>query len=211
MVQIVRLINAISFICVLATIALAVLWYLQPDGNYEPITVALGGVSAILITISQVLQRRMLASSGDLKSPSNMSRDEILQAVKGSDPQDDWDVIYSESGETAIFTREPNLHIEHPYLPESLHNEDFREKWANKFPDPHATSHYYDLYYGSTRLERFILVHVDGGRACLPLPISTVNLGVQEIRYRVAMIFDKFGTCNDYMRRAGLHVLKSNH
>jgi hypothetical protein len=201
----VRLLKTLSFLCVLATVGLAILWYFNPDGNYEPITVALGGVSAALIIVSQILQRRQ-SSRTRTKPLSAMSRDEILELVMESEPSQDWEVVYSERDATAIFKRDPNLRIEHTHDFASLHSGDFREKWANRFLDPHARSYYYDLYYGATRIARFILVHVDGGRACLPLPRSPIDLGVERIRYKVALIFDQWGTCESYMARAGLHL-----
>ncbi len=200
-----RLLKILSFLCVLATIVLAILWYFNPAGNYEPITVALGGVSAVLIAVSQVVQRKR-PSRTRAKPLSALSRDEILELVMESEPSQDWEVVYSEGDATAMFKRDPSLRIEHTHDSAGLHSDDFREKWANKFPDPHASSHYYDLYYGATRLERSILVHVDGGRACLPLPRSPIDLEVEQIRYKIALIFDQFGTCEPYMERAGLHL-----
>src|SRR5258706_10531254 len=47
---------------------------------------------------------------------------------------------------------------------------DFKEEWANKFPDPHASSSYVDVFYNSALVYRDIYVSVDGGRAKLPLP-----------------------------------------
>jgi len=199
------LLKVLSLLCVLATIALAILWYFSPDGNYEPITVALGGVSAVLITVSQILQRRQSPRT-TTKPLSAMSRDEILDLVTESESSKDWEVVYSKGDTTAIFKRDPSLRIEHTHDSTSLHSDDFRERWANRFPDPHASSHYYDLYYGATRIERFILVHVDGGRACLPLPRSQIDLEVERIRYKVALIFDQFGTCESYMEGAELHL-----
>jgi hypothetical protein len=201
----VRLLKILSFLCILATIVLAILWYLNPDEKYEPVTVALGGISAILITVSQILQRRQSSRTGT-RSLSGMSRDEILELVMESKPSQDWEIVYSERDAIAVFKRDTNLRIEHTHDSVSLHSDDFREKWANKFPDPHASSYYYDLYYGATRIERFILVHVDGGRACLPLPRSPIDLEVERIRYKIALIFDQFGTCESYMERAGLYL-----
>lgn len=201
-----RLLKALSFVCVVATVMLAVLWYFNPNGNYEPIIVALGAISAILITMSQIVHKRRSSRTPKRKLLSDMSHQEILEVVKGSKPSLNWGVFYSEADDTAVFKSDPNLRIEYKHDTSSLHSDDFREKWANKFPDPHASSHYYDLYYGATRLERFILVHVDGGRARLPLPESSVDLEVEEIRLKVALIFDQFGTCRQYMERAGLHV-----
>ena len=201
-----RLLKALSFVCVVATVVLAVLWYFNPNDNYEPITVVLGAMSAILITVAQTVHRRQSSRMLKPKPLSDMSRQEILKLVEASDPFLDWEVLYSEADDTAVFKSNPSLRIEHKHNSSSLHSDDFREKWVHQFPDPHASSHYYDLYYGATRLERFILVHVDGGRACLPLPKSPVDLEVEQLHLKVALIFDQLGTCRSYMERAGLHV-----
>jgi hypothetical protein len=49
-------------------------------------------------------------------------------------------------------------------------NEDFREAWANGFPDPHASSSYVDFFYNGSLVYREVYVTVDGGRVSLPLP-----------------------------------------
>jgi hypothetical protein len=115
-------------------------------------------------------------------------------------------LTFSRDAEIAIFRKNPYLRIETRHIDEYIHNDDFREKWANDFPDPHATSYYYHLYFGSTRLKELILVSVDGGRALLPLPKSAADLKVEPLRYRIASIFDRFDTCDDYMKMAGLYV-----
>ncbi len=197
--------NILSFICTPATLVLAILWYLQPDKNYEPITVALGSLSVIFFGAGQLLQKKVEASEYKIKKISDLSTSEILDVVKDSHP-DDWDVHFSQDTEIAVFKNDPALRIEFKHTEESVHEEDFYENWANKFPDPHATSYYYYLYYGSTRLKEFILVSVDGGRALLPLPKSVLDLSVEPIRYKIAKIFDRFGSCNEYMKRAGLYL-----
>ena len=121
---------------------------------------------------------------------------------------DDWDVNFSQDAEIAVFKKNPALRIETRHTNEFVHNYDFYEKWANKFPDPHATSYYYHLFLGTTRLKEFILVSVDGGRALLPLPKYTMDLSVEPLSYKIALIFDQFGSCDESMKRAGLHLAK---
>jgi hypothetical protein len=202
---IISILNILSFICTPATLVLAVLWYLRPDGNYEPITVALGSLSIIFFSTSQLLQKKVESTEIKKQKISELSTDEILDFVKDSNP-DNWDVHFSEDIEIAVYKNDPALRIEFKHTNESVHNFDFRERWANKFPDPNATSYYYYLYYGSTRLKEFILVSVDGGRARLPLPKSAIDFSVEPIRYKIALIFDRFDTCNAYMERAGLYL-----
>jgi hypothetical protein len=49
-------------------------------------------------------------------------------------------------------------------------NDEFKEEWANKFPDPHASSSYVDIFYNNALVFRDVYVTVDGARAKLPLP-----------------------------------------
>lgn len=49
-------------------------------------------------------------------------------------------------------------------------NDDFKEEWANQFPDPHASSEFVDVLYNGMLVYRDIRVIVDGGRVGLPLP-----------------------------------------
>lgn len=60
------------------------------------------------------------------------------------------------------------------------HNDNFREDWANKFPDSHASSSFVDFFYSNVLVYRDVYVAVDGGRAALPLP---------------KIIFDKENNC----------------
>jgi hypothetical protein len=197
--------NILGFICTPATLVLAILWFLQPDKNYEPITVALGSLSIIFFGVAQVLQKRIGDNSNKKKRVDELETSGILDVVTNSIPGD-WDVNFSQDAEIAVYKNDPLLRIETRHTPEFVHNDDFHEKWANKFLDPHATSYYYHLYLGATRLKEFILVSVDGGRALLPLPKYPTNLSVEPIRYKIALIFDRFDSCDEYMKRAGLFL-----
>ncbi len=147
----------LGFICTPATLVLAVLWFLQPDKNYEPITVALGSMSVIFFGVAQVVQRKSIPQESEKKKFDDLTTDEILEVVKDSSP-DDWDVNFSQDAEIAVFKKNPPLRIEMRHADAFIHNDDFHEKWANKFPDPQATSYYFHLYYGATRLKAFIFV-----------------------------------------------------
>lgn len=49
-------------------------------------------------------------------------------------------------------------------------NNDFKADWANKFPDPRASSHFIDIFYNNSLAFRDLFLMVDGGRCKLPIP-----------------------------------------
>lgn len=203
----VKTLKILGFICTPATLVLAILWFLQPEKNYEPITVALGSLSVIFFAIAQVVQWKYFPKENEKKEFDKLTTNEILNVVKNSGT-DDWDVSFWRDEEVAVFKKNPSLRIETRHSEEFIHNHDFREKWANRFPDPHAASYYYHVYLSTTRLKEVILVSVDGGRALLPLPKSAMHLSVEPLLYKIALIFDQFGSCDEYMKRANLHLVK---
>ena len=193
-----RWLKALPFLLRLATLVFAILWCFNPDNKYfAPITLVLLTIDALLSGVDTIISYR---TSG----PRN--QDEIFDLVMESDPSQDWKVTYGMADDRAIFKRDTRLYITFIHDDTSLHSDDFSEKWAKVFPDPHATSHYYDLHYDGTRIDRFVLVHVDGGRARLPMSKSRVDLEVERLPYKIALIFDQFGTCESYMKRAGLYL-----
>src|SRR5680860_1730819 len=49
-------------------------------------------------------------------------------------------------------------------------NPDFKEEWANKFSEHHASSGFVDFFHNGALVFRDIYVSVDGARCRLPLP-----------------------------------------
>jgi hypothetical protein len=58
---------------------------------------------------------------------------------------------------------------------------DFKEEWANKFPDSHASSSYVDVFYNNALVFRDVYVTVDGGRANLPLPTRKFDKATKSV------------------------------
>lgn len=61
------------------------------------------------------------------------------------------------------------------------HNDDFKEDWANNFPDNRAISGFVDFFYSGVLVFRDIYVSVDGGRCALPLPKRIFNQKTQQV------------------------------
>ena len=135
------------------------------------------------------------------KVNNGFSKDDILVLIQESSCSD-WETVHKGHLEKTNYTKDISLQLrfEMSSLDEDLQQQDFKEPWANRFPDPNATGYFYDLYYGQTLIERFILVGVDGERALLPLPIGHTK-NVKSIYYKVAQIHDQLGTLDEYMQR----------
>ncbi len=87
--------------------------------------------------------------------------------------------------------------------------EDFKEDWANSFPDPSASSFSVFFTWNGTPVDDDFLVVVDGGRCYLPPP----NVGTSEVprsRYQLAGLLERIrGHISDfdsYFERSGLKV-----
>lgn len=50
------------------------------------------------------------------------------------------------------------------------YNEEYKEDWANQFPNPSASSHFIDIFYNNSLVFRETYLIVDGGRCKLPIP-----------------------------------------
>ncbi len=114
----------------------------------------------------------------------------IQDCILFADPQEDWERVSDTNSSIMINKHDVNLRLNINYLDEGVQCDDFTEEWANRHPNPSATGYWCDIYYGSTRVFRTILVSVDGGRAMLPIPRQIgVNEKVTEVLpfdYRIA-------------------------
>ena len=150
-------------------------------------------------------------SNTELNGPNTPTKKYIIDTIINSNPKKDWDKVLDcnrgDEIEIRTFSHNIKIKLEINHSEIGIHNDDFREEWANCFPDRRARSNYCQLYYDNQPIEQFILVSVDGARATLPLPdIQTKK--ISKLYYQVAKIFDTLNTLDDYMRMAGLSVEK---
>lgn len=122
----------------------------------------------------------------------------ILKSVA----KNDWIGVSIGFVSSAFCKDDVNIRIACAYDGDDIQNKDFKDKWANKHPNPKATGYYFNLYYSSTLLKRIILVSVDGGNALLPTPDS--NGVVRKLDYKIAQIFDTLQNLDEYLQRSGL-------
>ena len=98
-----------------------------------------------------------------------------------------------------------------------IHNDDFNEDWAKKFPNRHAKSGFVDFFYSDILVFRDIYVSVDGGRCTLPLPKikftqdthNVEKLVVSRKRYEFFKFLNSYAS-NDsyysYVKQAGFEI-----
>ena len=123
-----------------------------------------------------------------------MGLDELRQLIADSD-RGDWNIV-SCFGKPSFLPWSPdgefNEHLARAaYRPDLsiglawgiTDNDNYREDWANDFPDEHAESELADILYNGMLVAREILVSVDGGRALLPIPYDHEKLLVRRWDY----------------------------
>lgn len=89
--------------------------------------------------------------------------------------------------------------------------EEFDEEWTNFPNNENNASYEYWVFYGSSPIERQMIVAVDGYRASIPLPDRPNNDGepwtISEYQYRFGQIVNHdYTTYSDYLGRAGIEV-----
>jgi hypothetical protein len=150
-----------------------------------------------------------------------MKLDEILKAVVTSQ-RDDWcqvkggHLLDHEPG-TDDFSPYDALAVYRPDVAISLvwgrtEGRDFREPWANRFPDPSASMVWFDIRYHGAPILREVMVAVDGSRCYLPLPNQRdAPRSVPEAYSRMVRLLQQFNgpvEYDEYFRRAGLRETK---
>jgi hypothetical protein len=129
---------------------------------------------------------------------------ELRTTVLASNPVDDWQITRQEmSGLTIVYKYDVALRIEHDDEADAL-NENYVEDWANKHPDPMASSSRYRVYYGPSLVASVVLVCVDGGRASLPQP-DLKTMEPNRFEFRIAEIVN-FTDAHEYAERSGFKL-----
>jgi hypothetical protein len=195
------------FFCL--SLVAGIFWLAGKD--VEPVTFLLSLISSVFFASPSVAEWIAPAR----KPVYRMNCAELLDLVSATDPRRDWKRINTSWVEEVYLLEDPRLRFRCRHDEAGTHCDHFQEPWANRHPDPHATSYWYDLYYDSALIERFIIVSVDGGRALLPLPTQRIgqetrHSGVLRQHYHVAAILDSGGTLDDYMQRSRLIIAEPN-
>lgn len=179
----------------------------------------LGGAAAIWFFWDKIVTRwktsQHQAHNEQINLALNPTRNNIEKVILNSDPYEDWSYKTESVRTVTSYKHDMNLRFEVKHVDEGVQCENFKEPWANRHPDPSATGYWCNLFYGSTLVEKFILVAVDGERAMLPVPKKgTPNARftqVLQLDYKVAQIHDTLRTLDEYMQRSGLSVYDEIH
>ena len=129
-----------------------------------------------------------------------MNLDDVKEILATSS-QEDW-IIDDESG-SFTYKNDLNLHIERA---EYDSYREFNEPWATSHPDRHAVAVDYVVKYGSSFVDKKMLVSVDGHRATLPLPKSMNDLSVKASDVNFAKIVNIGERVDEYLERSRLEV-----
>ncbi len=199
--------------------ATGALWYYLSTNSSFGIGVAITGAflsCGIAIALHRKRDAQVIAVTAREKAGSSLSaaptKENIERVILNSDPRNDWSLHSDPTKTVCSYKQDVNLRLEMRNDESGVQCEDFREPWANKFPDRSARGYWCDLYYGSSHIGRYVLVAVDGARALLPLPRHGAPgkrpHHVLPLDYRIAEIHDALQTLDQYMRDAGLEVIE---
>lgn len=196
--HILKIIGGIFFVLSLVT---GVLWICGAD--VEPVAFVLGLIASTFFSLPSIA--RFLVP--DRKAVREMSAKEILNFILATDVKNDWKRVSTSWVVEHYLLEDPRLRFRCRFDDAGVHCENFNEPWAVKFPDPHATSRWHELYYDSGLIERFILVSVDGARTDIPMPsITSPKNEISRLQYHVAKIYDYCGLLDEYIERCGLKI-----
>ncbi len=182
---------------------MGVIWVSGKD--VEPVVYILGSISTLLFA-GPALARYV---QPDTKPVRHMNYDEILEFITSTDPKTDWHQIKTNWVEEAFLKEDPRLRISVRLDETGINDKSFNAPWAISQPDQIATSYWYDLSYDGGLIDRFILVSVEGGKTKLPLPAESTKLDIDSLSYKVAQVFDKQNTLDEYMNKVGFNVKKT--
>ena len=190
----IRVFGGVLFALALAT---GLVWIAGKD--VEPVAFVLSLLSSLLFAFPSIAEYLY----PDRKPVKQMSYDELLAFIPTTNYKDDWQGLSTNEASEFFLKEDPRLRLRARYSEDGIHTRDYREKWANCFLHPDASSYWHELYYDGAFIHRTILVSVDGASALLPAPDVNSNK-VHDYEYAVAKIHDVSGSVDNYLERSGL-------
>lgn len=181
------------------TAIFGMLWLTGLD--VEPVTFALSLCSTFFFALPAIADLVV-----NQKAISEMSYDELMNYISGSDSKKDWKSISADGKEEFFCLHDTRLRIRHHSGDDGVQNDDFKESWANSFPDEHAYGLWYDIVYESGCIRRFLIVAVDGFRAYLPCPSRPAHT-ITRLQDKIGQIIAMHDTLyEEYKSRAKIKI-----
>ena len=141
-----------------------------------------------------------------------MTYEELMETICGS-TAGDW--LHLIEADMHTFRQDLNIRVERIDVDEasavSISDDErfaFSQSLKQQVFGTDSQPLYYQICYGSSAVERFVLVAVDGGNARLPLPDSETNV-VALKDYQIAKAIDYLGTLDNYFKHANLTIEES--
>jgi len=167
----------------------------------EPIAFILGLCSSLFFSAPSVAEYFY----PNRKPVKDMTFAEIIQFIPTTNPKVDWRGVKTDWISEFFLEEDPRLRFRVKYIDDGVHNQSFKEPWANCHPDSVAVSYWCNLSYDGAFLDRTVLVLIDGYRATLPLPDHSSRV-ISKYDYFVAKVHDSGNTLDDYIERSSLTV-----
>ena len=190
--------TVLGFILFVLAVVAGIFWFYGYE--IEPVTFILCGLSALCSMLPNLAQ----IISPNRQPIKNMSHEELLDFILTTSHENDWETVNIEWTQDKFLKEDPRLRVRVLYTDEGCVNNDFKEDWANKHPDPKASSYGHDILYDGNILKRVTLVSVDSGRATLPLPDRQTLELKSELDYKIASLFNQGSELDEYIQRSGL-------
>lgn len=197
-----HLLRVIGGLFFLLALLAGLIWALGAE--IEPIAFSLGMFSSLFLASPSVAKFIV----PDRKPVRHMTYQELLDFILTTDANEDWHGVSTSVSSEYFLKEDPRFRFKARHSESGVQNTDYMEPWANRHPDNHAVGYWKELYYDGHFIERFILVAVDGGKALLPPPDLKTNK-VELLNYRIAEIFDRSNTLDEYLERSGLELLEN--
>ncbi len=127
-----------------------------------------------------------------------------ITKILAESSREDW--VRTEELKNCVYKEDVNLRIESDF--DSA--EPFSESWATKLPDSNARTVEYTVWYGDAQIRKKTLVSVDGAKADLPMPRSSMDLVVEKASVNFARIVTIIDTVDEYLEKCGFSVAQED-
>ncbi len=134
----------------------------------------------------QDAQEQLSKSSYNFEHNLPMTKEKIEERLGKSHPKD-----WSYNDTEGIYTYRNDVSLTIRIRDDVLGNgDDFHEDWGENFSNPEAKRIFVRVFYGSSFIEDYLYVFVDGYRNIVPAPKSFNDLRISKFQYNLGRILD---------------------